>query len=104
MECTICLSNISKVTLCSPFACDHTFHGTCISKWNGKCPNCRALRKKKSLLDFKKPTIVPVNTLLGILCVRTCHELFHNQHAFRKSTCIVVKCSDCKSRKVIHYI
>ena len=99
-ECTICLSVLTRDNTCSPFVCDHIFHEKCISIWKGACPNCRAFKKRKSLLDFDHPTPIPIPALLGISRVKTCHELFHVQHAFDKHTHILVKCRDCKTNRI----
>ena len=45
-DCSLCLSEILNHEM-NIFKCNHIFHEDCIKKWNGSCPNCRAVRNTK---------------------------------------------------------
>ena len=44
--CSICLER-KLFCIKTPFRCKHSFHSSCIAKWNGDCPLCRATPKSQ---------------------------------------------------------
>ena len=66
-RCAICLEDMDKDKNRVTFNCGHTIHFTCFCKMilieeevkKSKCPLCRDILVKKSLLDEIRPLIIP---------------------------------------------
>lgn len=110
MECSICCECILK-DWAQPYKCLHTFHSSCINKWDGSCPNCRAMRheKQKNIYFHRLYNSMKINEL----CISkykhtnyTCTDKGHVLKVCRSGVPpfgAMVFCFDCESVKCCNY-
>jgi hypothetical protein len=60
-DCVFCLDSLMKSpahTTISIFLCGHTFHASCATQWDKKCPTCRQTSIKKTIRTTPQLNIV----------------------------------------------
>lgn len=104
-ECSICFDDVDASESRRRYACEHVFHDTCASRWNGNCPNCRAPKKIHNLLNkYPRSSGLDVTPYLKYPKVRACHDNMHALYAFQTSVPPYGCCVTCRSCNVSNFL